>query len=96
MCKLLDSPVMQLELFRELYTPDNLYPYSQIPDDEPIHNAIYWYRQGNSLSYSYPTFQMAMEALKEISLICYDNDIHLSQTLKSGILNHIITLKIRR
>ena len=80
MTNLMQNPVFHLDHFRNLYTPGE---------------DVIFYKQANSINYSYPTLQEAYEALRIMDKICFKNQLHLTRTLKSGLLNHIITLKVR-
>lgn len=81
MTKLMQNPVFHLDHFRNLYTPSE---------------DVIFYKQGSTINYSFPTLVEAMDALRIMDKICFKNQLHLDRSLKSGLLNHIITLKIRR
>ncbi len=81
MIKLMTSPVFHLDEFQNLYTPDE---------------DVIFYKMGPSISYSFPTHELAIKAMGYFSKIIFNNGLHLSQTLTSGFQNHIITLKIRK
>lgn len=78
MTKLLESPEMSLDLIKELYTPDI---------------DVIVYKQAKTLNYSFPTFEDATKALLDFSNIIHRNGMDIRMTMKSGYLNHIITLR---
>jgi len=82
MCKLLYSPEMSLKLIKEVF-----HPYT---GDGGV---IFW-RAANSINWSFPDFASAQNAMSEISWIINDHELYgLILELKSGVMNHIVTVK---
>jgi len=81
MTKLMTDPVFHLDEFQNLYTADE---------------EVIFYKQAGTINYSFPDHESAIKAMGFFSKIIFNNGLQLTQTLKSGILNHIVTLKIRK
>ena len=69
---------MSLDLIKELYTSDI---------------DVIVYKQGKALYYSFPSLQEALDGMKDIGTIIFRNGMDVSMTMKSHILNHIVTLR---
>jgi hypothetical protein len=78
MTKLLESPLMSLDLVKELYTPDM---------------DVIVYKQGKTLNYSFPELQDALNGMTEIMYMAKEYDLDIRCTLRSAQLNHIVTVK---